>query len=259
MIPQSYLKGIRTVVFDLDDTLYAFERPGGPNDAALRALAEYAAPKIGVAPDAFIDEVAASLRAQKERTGPDNPGYHSRCVRYARLLEARGLPLRLALDFVEVYWRELFARIRPAPGAADILRACRARGLRVGLGTDMTAIEQFRKLKALGLLDLVDFVASSEEAGIEKPNPGLFDLVVAKARCAPSEILFVGDNLRKDVLGATAAGMRAVWLQPDPAARAGRPEVAAVGSLADLSAALDAGERSDSDAKKRVDADRGKE
>ena len=30
--------GIRTVVFDLDDTLYAFERPGGPNDAALRAL-----------------------------------------------------------------------------------------------------------------------------------------------------------------------------------------------------------------------------
>ena len=123
----------------------------------------------------------------------------------------------------------------------------------------MTAIEQFRKLKALGLLDLVDFVASSEEAGIEKPNPGLFDLVVEKARCAPSEILFVGDNLRKDVLGATAAGMRAVWLQPDPAARAGRPEVAAVGSLADLSAALDAGERSDSDAKKRVDADRGKE
>lgn len=230
--------GIRTVVFDLDDTLYAFERPGGPNDAALRALAEYAAPKVGVSPEAFVDEVAASLRAQKERTGPDNPGYHSRCVRYARILEARGLPLRLALDFVAVYWRELFARIRPAPGAADLLRACRARGLRVGLGTDMTAIEQFRKLETLGLLDLVDFVASSEEAGIEKPNPGLFDLVVEKARCAPAEILFVGDNFRKDVLGATAAGMRAVWLQPDAAARAEHPEVASVASLPDLAAAV---------------------
>ena len=232
------LTGIRAAVFDLDDTLYCFERPGGPNDAALRALAEYAAPKIGATPEAFIAEVAESLRAQKRRTGPDNPGYHSRCARYARLLEARGLPLRLALDFVERYWRELFARIEPAPGAADILRACRARGLRVGLGTDMTAIEQFRKMETLGLLDLVDFVASSEEAGIEKPNPGLFDLVVEKARCAPSEILFVGDNLRKDVLGSTAAGMRAVWLQPDAAARAEHPEVAAVASLPELAALL---------------------
>jgi putative hydrolase of the HAD superfamily len=236
--PSTLFSGIRTAVFDLDDTLYAFEKPGGPNDAALHALAEYAAPKIGATPDAFIEEVAASLRAQKEQTGADNPGYHSRCVRYARLLEARGLPLRLSLDFVETYWRELFARIRPAPGAADLLRACRAHGLRVGLGTDMTAIEQFRKMEVLGLLDLVDFVVSSEEAGVEKPNPAFFGLVVRKAQCAPGEILFAGDNLRKDVRGSTAAGMRAVWVQPDAAARAEHPEVASVASLPELAALL---------------------
>ena len=46
----SLFDGVRAAVFDLDDTLYAFERPGGPNDAALRALAEYAAPKLGIAP-----------------------------------------------------------------------------------------------------------------------------------------------------------------------------------------------------------------
>ncbi len=232
------LSGIRAAVFDLDDTLYAFETPGGPNEQALRALADYAAPKLGVSPDAFLAEVAASLRAQKERAGADNPGYHSRSVRYARLLEARGLPLRLALDFDETYWRELFARIRPAPGAADLLRACRARGLRVGLGTDMTAIEQFRKMEALGLLDLVDFVVTSEEAGVEKPTPAFFELVVRKAGCAPGEILFVGDNLRKDVLGSVAAGLRAVWVQPDAAARAAHPEVASVASLPELAAAL---------------------
>lgn len=232
------LIGIRAAVFDLDDTLYAFERPGGPNEAALRALADYAAPKIGVAPDAFLAEVADSLRAQKKRTGPDNPGYHSRCARYARILEAHGLPLRLAFDFVDRYWKELFARVAPAPGAADLLRACRERGLRVGVGTDMTAIEQFRKLDAIGLLDLVDFVASSEEAGVEKPHPGFFDLVVEKARCAPGEILFVGDNLRKDVLGSAAAGMRAVWLQPDAAERAEHPEAASVATLAELASRI---------------------
>ena len=249
---------IRTVVFDLDDTLYAFDGGAAPNAAALRALADYAAPKIGVSPEAFLAEVAESLRAQKARTGPDNPGYHSRCARYARILEAHGLPLRLALARGDRCGRALVARIVPAPGAADLLRACRARGLRGGPGTDMTAIEQFRKLEALGLLDLVDFVASSEEAGVEKPNPGLFDLVVEKARCAPAEILFVGDNLRKDVLGSTAAGMRAVWVQPDAAARAAHPEVASVASLPELAAALDAGARSAADREKRVDAERGK-
>ena len=236
--PSSLFSGIKTAVFDLDDTLYAFDGGAAPNAAALRALADFAAPKVGVAPDAFLAEVAASLRAQKERVGPDSPGYHSRAARYARILEAHGLPLRLSLEWTERYWRELFARIRPAPGAADVLRACRARGLRVGVGTDMTAIEQFRKLDAIGLLDLVDFIAASEEAGVEKPHPGFFDLVVEKARCAPGEILFVGDNLRKDALGASAAGMRGVWLQPDPAAREAHPEVASVASLPDLLALL---------------------
>ena len=138
----------------------------------------------------------------------------------------------------ERYWRELFARIRPAPGAADVLRACRARGLRVGIGTDMSAIEQFRKLETLGLLDLVDFVATSEEAGVEKPHPAFFDLVVEKAGCAPGEILFVGDNLRKDVLGSAAAGLRGVWLQPDASARDARPETPSVATLSDLAALL---------------------
>ena len=238
MIPSGFLDGVRAAVFDLDDTLYAFEKPGGPNDAALRALAEFAAPRLGISPDAFVAEVAASLRAQKERAGAGNPGYHSRCVRYARLLEARGLPLGLALDFVDFYWKALFGRIEPAPGAAALLRTCRARGLRVGLGTDMTAVEQFRKMKTLGLLDLVDFVVSSEEAGIEKPDPAFFALVAEKAGCAPADVLFAGDNLRKDVLGSAAAGMRGLWVQPDAAKRAERPDVPSAASLGEIAAAL---------------------
>lgn len=238
MIPSGFLDGVRAAVFDLDDTLYAFETPGGPNEAALRALADFAAPRLGLAPAAFLAEVAASLRAQKERAGAGNPGFHSRCVRYARLLEARGLPLGSALDFVDFYWKALFERIQPAPGAADLLRACRARGLRVGVGTDMTAVEQFRKMRALGLLDLVDFVVASEETGIEKPAPAFFAAVAEKAGCAPADILFVGDNLRKDALGSAAAGLRGLWLQPDAAKRAERPDVPSAASLGEIAAAL---------------------
>lgn len=235
MIPDGFLRGVRAAVFDLDETLYAFKAAHEP---ALRAMAADAAPVLGLSEDAFVEEVAATLRAQIERVGRASPCFHSRCIRFARMLEARGLPLRHALEFADRYWGELLARVVPAPGAADLLRACRARGLRVGLGTDMTAFEQFRKMKALGLLDLVDFIATSEEAGAEKPEPAFFALVAEKAGCAPGDILFAGDSLRKDVLGASSAGMRAVWVQPDAAQRAAHPDLPAVASLPELAAAL---------------------
>lgn len=234
MIPTGFFDGLRAAVFDLDDTLYAFDGPGGANAPAMRALAERAAPLFGLDADGFLAEVVASFRAQIARTGPDDAGYHSRCIRFGRMLEAHGLPLRHAPELVELYWKELLSRVRPAPGAADALRRARARGLRVGVGTDMTALEQFRKLEAIGLLDLVDFVATSEEAGAEKPSAAFFDLVADKAGCARGEILFVGDSLRKDADGSIAAGMRGLWLQPDADKRAERPDVPSAASLGEL-------------------------
>ena len=234
MIPPGFLRGVRAAVFDLDDTLYAFDGPGGANGPALRALAESAARALGLSPEGFLADVAASLAGQVARVGRSSPGYHSRCVRYANVLASHGLPLRHALPLVERYWTELLSRVSPDPAAAPLLRSLRERGLRVGIGTDMTAQEQFRKLEALGLLDLVDFVATSEEAGAEKPDPAFFALVADRAGCPPADILFVGDNLRKDALGAAAAGLRGLWLQPDGAKRAERPDVPSLPSLSAL-------------------------
>jgi FMN phosphatase YigB (HAD superfamily) len=52
----------------------------------------------------------------------------------------------------------------------------------------------------------------SEEVGIRKPRREIFDAVIDSMGMAPSEILHVGDNLRADVGGAAAVGMRTVWL-----------------------------------------------
>lgn len=71
------------------------------------------------------------------------------------------------------------------------------------------------KLETLGLLPFFSFVVSSEEAGVEKPHPGLFALCAEKAGVSPEECLFVGDSLKGDVLGAENAGMRALWYAPE--------------------------------------------
>ncbi|MEM1191631.1 MAG: HAD family hydrolase [Pseudomonadota bacterium] len=57
-----------------------------------------------------------------------------------------------------------------------------------------------------------DFAYLAEEVGASKPASALFDAALARTGAAPSEVLHVGDNPEHDVLGALAAGMRAVWL-----------------------------------------------
>lgn len=55
-------------------------------------------------------------------------------------------------------------------------------------------------------------VVISEELGIRKPRAEIFDAVATSLSFAPDEILHVGDNLRADVEGAAAIGMRTCWL-----------------------------------------------
>ena len=63
-------------------------------------------------------------------------------------------------------------------------------------------------------MDDVDCMVTSEEAGVEKPAPGIFNLCLEKLRLPAGEVCFVGDNLERDVKGAMAAGMQAVWFHP---------------------------------------------
>ena len=65
-------------------------------------------------------------------------------------------------------------------------------------------------------------MVSSEEAGVEKPNPKIFHDCLNKLHVRPNEALFIGDSFERDVCGAHAAGLIPFWLnttnQPAPEA-----------------------------------------
>jgi len=54
----------------------------------------------------------------------------------------------------------------------------------------------------------------SAELGAEKPSPRIFELVQARIKVAPRNILHVGDNPVEDVQGALDAGWRAALVGP---------------------------------------------
>ena len=203
---------IHAVIFDLDNTLYDFDTP---HRVALDAMVAFAERAAGIAPERFQALQREAFDLQRRRCG-DCGAVHNRLIRCQLMLELAGKPIGPAPAMAGLYWSTLLEHMRPLPGAAETIDRLRAMGLAVGVGTNMTADYQFAKLERLGLLERIDFLVTSEEAGAEKPDPRLFQLCAEKAGCAPGECAFVGDSLKGDALGARDAGMRAVWLCREP-------------------------------------------
>jgi putative hydrolase of the HAD superfamily len=69
-------------------------------------------------------------------------------------------------------------------------------------------------LEETGLAAHLHFILDSAVVGVEKPDPRIFLMGLAEARVGPREAVYIGDLYSVDVLGARAAGMAAVLLDP---------------------------------------------
>lgn len=202
---------VKTVIFDIDNTLYDYDQA---NAVAFGILTDYATERLGIPADEFAFLHQKAMRDMEASMG-DVAAVHNRLLRYQYILEEKGLPLHPhALEMEGRYWDSFLAALTPSPGVVKALGQLKKQAVKIGIGTNMTAGIQFKKLDRLGLFPFVDFVVSSEEAGVEKPDPAFFRRCIEKAGCGCAECLFVGDSLKKDVQGAAAVGMQAVWYRP---------------------------------------------
>jgi HAD superfamily hydrolase (TIGR01509 family) len=67
-------------------------------------------------------------------------------------------------------------------------------------------------LRRCGVADLFDGHVTASAAGAAKPDARIFAHLLRIARVRPSDVLHIGDDPLADVVGATQAGMQAVWL-----------------------------------------------
>lgn len=94
--------------------------------------------------------------------------------------------------------------------------------VKIAIVTNNLQAEQVEKLHYLKLDHLVDELVTSEETGLIKPDPGIFRVALQRLGCRAEEAVMLGDAWKSDVLGATQAGIRAIWLNrtgitcPDP-------------------------------------------
>ncbi len=129
-------------------------------------------------------------------------------------------------DAWDAFWREYLnahrAILRPYPDASDALDRIDGLGVHLGILSDVDIDFLDFALGILGFRGRFDSLTTSEEAGVGKPNPRVFDLALQKAGAPPAEAAYVGDSAARDVQGAKAVGMRAIHVvrsgEPSPEA-----------------------------------------
>ena len=97
-----------------------------------------------------------------------------------------------------------------APGALEMLRRL---GLRLAVVSNSNGTVA-RLLEALDLARSVDAIVDSGVVGFEKPDPRIFRHAAAILGVEPRDAVHVGDLYSVDVVGARAAGARAILLDP---------------------------------------------
>jgi putative hydrolase of the HAD superfamily len=192
----------RAILFDLDDTL-------NDRQATLKTFVEH-----------FLQEFSSKLEPISfndlllEYQRVDAGGYRPRDQVHTMLEESLPWLEPVSAEVLLTFWYDLFPKLSaPIPHARETLMALKSRGITLGLVTNGRSKIQNRKVDALELREFLDLILVSEDAGIKKPDPRIFQIALERLQLKAAQVWMVGDHPVNDVLGARGAGLTGVWFK----------------------------------------------
>ncbi len=213
---------IRFVVFDLFDTLVDLSMDGLPRvrvrehefPSSLGALHELVSTHVDMNLEDFADTVFAldkSLRLERQDQGRELPTLE----RFERLMpwlpgaeRAPDLPARMT----ELHMRMLRQQVQNLDHHPRVMEALSEQAELAVCSNFSHSQTALRVLEEARLRWHFSVVVVSDATGWRKPRREIFDATLAALGARPEETLHVGDNLKADVSGAAAAGMRTAWV-----------------------------------------------
>ncbi|MBI0477185.1 HAD family hydrolase [Sphingomonas sp. MA1305] len=201
--PAAFTTQPACVLLDFDDTLYEY---APANAAGMDAACALARQVLNIQPRDFLD-CFADARAEVKRRLGRIASSHSRLLYFQRTIERAGFrtqPL-IVLNLEQAYWRAFLDVARLFPEVVDFLDDLRINGTQTVIVTDLTAQIQFRKIIHFGIDRYIDWIVTSEESGVDKPDPTNFELALAKLGGVEGPVWMIGEQPRSDIRGAREA------------------------------------------------------
>jgi len=200
---------VKTIFFDLDDTLLDFRK------AEAEAL-RHALPAFGIDPAPAVLERYHEINMAQWRLLEEGKLTRDQVLlrRYELLFAELGVACAPA-EVCEAYERGLAGEVWFISGAQELLEALSPR-YDLYLATNGTAAVQHSRLRLAGLERYFKGIFISEEVGADKPSAEYFHRCFAAVPAFdPSAALMVGDSLTSDIRGGRNAGIRTCWFNPE--------------------------------------------
>ena len=184
-------KKIKGIVFDLDDTLYpqvSYKKSG------------FNVVSTWIQEHHYIDQsvVLLALETILNQYGAAYPYMFDRLVERLRLNQT--LVPQMVSEFIEHE-----PQISCYDGVIPLLSRLR-RKYRLGILTDGRLSVQQKKIRALGLNNQIDAILCSDMLKLKKPAIELFQWFERKFKLKGENLIYVGDNPKKDFYGANLSG-----------------------------------------------------
>jgi len=198
------MREVQAIIFDLDDTLWEV---GPVIVRAEHALRDFLAERY---PRVLELHTPESMRDLRARMAMEHPAMRHdftwlRLESLRRLAREAEYPEAMAQEAFAVFYRArnevtLFDDVIPA---LELLH---------GRFRLFAASNGNADLAAIGLARYFESTLAAREAGMLKPDPRIFVLLLGRAGLDPAQALHVGDDALADVEGARRAGVTPVWV-----------------------------------------------
>jgi putative hydrolase of the HAD superfamily len=207
------MKPIDTIFFDLDDTLVAFDAV--TEKSWVQVCDDFVKHNSTYSSDILYEIILKHSSwywsdENRHRTGRLDITIARREVVLSAFKELN-LPANQAIELADLYSRVRIENMYLLPHALDTLSFIRNKNFKLALLTNGDSKSQRGKINRFDLEPYFDCIAVEGELGYGKPDKRVFLYALEKLDSRPDSTIMIGDNLKWDIAGPQALGIRAVW------------------------------------------------
>lgn len=212
---------VRGIIFDINGTLSDILTNEWHDDVyrVISNLLSYQG--ILLAPDAVKDLYFQIMKEQRAARGERHPEFDAvgifreiiarHSTDFTRRLPPEKLE-QLPRLFAETYRAASRFRLQLYQGVEDTIKQLHPK-YHLAIVSDGQTAYAVPELNADGLLAYFDPVIVSGDFGYRKPDKRLFERALLAMKMEPSEVLFVGNDMYRDVYGAQRLGIKTVFFR----------------------------------------------
>lgn len=188
---------MKTVIFDLDNTLYDAKQYFS---GAFKQISTYLSKKYDVSQDKIYNGL---MELWKEKTSMYPYLFNDLLSTYE---------IENELQNIVKMFNSYDGEIVPYEDAISTIKTLKEKKCKLGIITNGDVIKQKRKITSLKFENLFDKIIYTKEIGCPKPLPDSFNKALVELSSDPKESFYVGDNPLIDFEGAKKNGMITVRL-----------------------------------------------